>query len=158
MECRKMRQVLRQKRSCAADTITARDLGIAATTRGELLWALLHRGPGGSNERRRRITTAARRWHPLELGACRAKPEETKPVLYAKHKYTAMPADFYTPAYFDPSSTTGSKYSFCGRLRSARDVLPGGHLSWRNPASGDWTRLANDANGLHAIDLGPIAT
>jgi hypothetical protein len=66
-------------------------------------------------------------------------------------------SDFYTPAYFEPLYTSGSKYSFCGKLRSPRDVLPGGYLSWRSLTTGRWTKWVDDGQGPKAIDLGPLA-
>lgn len=42
-------------------------------------------------------------------------------------------ADFYTPRFFDPVSLDTVRYSFSGRIKRPRQVLPGGYLSWRNP-------------------------
>jgi hypothetical protein len=66
-------------------------------------------------------------------------------------------SDFYSPAYFEPLYTGGSKYSFCGTLRAPRDVLPGGYLSWRNLTTGKWTKWVDDGEGPKAFDLGLIA-
>lgn len=49
-------------------------------------------------------------------------------------------SDFYTPRYFDPSQQAGmpgARYDFMGHIRSPRQVLPGGYLSWREPG-GRW--------------------
>ncbi|MBV9703671.1 MAG: hypothetical protein JO163_13160 [Methylobacteriaceae bacterium] len=45
-------------------------------------------------------------------------------------------ADFYTPHYFDTTASVGVRYSFKGRIRRPREVLPNGYLSWFNPSSG----------------------
>lgn len=66
-------------------------------------------------------------------------------------------SDFYTPAYFEPLFTTGSKYSFCGTLHEPRDVLPGGYLTWRSLTTGDWSQLRNDAGVITVKNLGKIA-
>ena len=83
--------------------------------------------------------------------------EVCDPCQDAAHAYFVngvLVSDFYTPAYFEPSFTQGSKYSFCGALRRPRDVLAGGYLTWRDPASGDWWQL--DGAGA-TKNLGPIA-
>ena len=58
--------------------------------------------------------------------------EVCDPCHDAAHAYSVngvLVSDFYTPAYFEPLFTTGSKYSLCGSLREPRDVLPGGYLT-----------------------------
>jgi len=67
-------------------------------------------------------------------------------------------SDFYTPAYFEPLFTSGSKYSFCGTLREPRDVLSGGYLTWRSLTTGDWSQLRNDAGVITVKNLGRIAS
>ncbi len=42
--------------------------------------------------------------------------------------------DFYTPHYFDPVGSSGVQYSFTGAIRSPRDVLRGGYLTWIDPS------------------------
>ena len=66
-------------------------------------------------------------------------------------------SDFYTPAYFEPLFTTGSKYSFTGALREPRGVLPGGYLTWRSLTTGDWSQLHNDGRAITTKNLGRIA-
>lgn len=67
-------------------------------------------------------------------------------------------SDFYTPAYFEPLFTGGSKYSFTGALREPRDVLPGGYLTWRSLTTGDWSQLHNDGGAIAVKNLGRIAS
>ncbi|HMJ72954.1 MAG TPA: hypothetical protein VK471_06285 [Solirubrobacterales bacterium] len=47
-------------------------------------------------------------------------------------------SDFYTPRYFDPVASEGTRYSFTGALTGPRQVLPGGYLSWHDPVSDHW--------------------
>lgn len=50
-------------------------------------------------------------------------------------------SDFYTPRYYDPSTSSGARYSFSGKITAPRQVLPGGYLSWRNPVLGRMQQL-----------------
>ncbi|MGE0025478.1 MAG: hypothetical protein AB7U07_00025 [Thermoleophilia bacterium] len=47
-------------------------------------------------------------------------------------------SDFVTPAYYDPVGAPGVRYSFTGAVTSPREILDGGYMSWRDPASGEW--------------------
>ena len=47
-------------------------------------------------------------------------------------------SDFYTPRFFDPVATTGTRYSFTGAITKPRQVLRGGYLSWHHPATDHW--------------------
>lgn len=47
-------------------------------------------------------------------------------------------SDFCTPNYYDPVGAPGVRYSFTGALTEPRQILEGGYLSWRDPATGDW--------------------
>jgi len=42
-------------------------------------------------------------------------------------------SDFYTPHFYDPEVSPGTRYSFSGKIGRPREVLPGGYLSWWNP-------------------------
>ena len=46
-------------------------------------------------------------------------------------------SDFFTPHYHDPVVSPGTRYSFTGALTHPRHVLPGGYISWADPATGD---------------------
>jgi hypothetical protein len=50
-------------------------------------------------------------------------------------------SDFCTPQYFEPVSAAAVRYSFSGAVRAPREVLRGGCLSWRLPATRDWFQL-----------------
>ena len=47
-------------------------------------------------------------------------------------------SDFYLPAYFDPVVAPGARYSFMGAITAPRQVLPGGYLSFYDPAAKRW--------------------
>ena len=47
-------------------------------------------------------------------------------------------SDFYTPRYFDPAPRAGVRYCHTGAITRPRQVLRGGYLSWRVPATGEW--------------------
>ncbi len=50
-------------------------------------------------------------------------------------------SDFYTPHFFDPVASPGVRYSFTGRIKRPREILPGGYISWLNPALGIMQQL-----------------
>jgi len=56
-------------------------------------------------------------------------------------------SDFFTPRYFDPIVSAGTRYSFSGAICAPREVLDGGYLSWRDPASGDWWQRSGVDDG-----------
>lgn len=50
-------------------------------------------------------------------------------------------SDFYTPRFFDPLVSPGVQYSFTGRIKRPREILPGGYISWLNPKLGTMQQL-----------------
>src|SRR5262249_41130333 len=50
-------------------------------------------------------------------------------------------SDFYTPHFFDPVVSPGVRYSFTGRLKRPREILPKGYISWLNPVLGTMQQL-----------------
>jgi len=47
-------------------------------------------------------------------------------------------SDFYTPQYFDPVASAGTRYSFTGAIKAPRQILKGGYISWHDPISDHW--------------------
>jgi hypothetical protein len=47
-------------------------------------------------------------------------------------------SDFVTPNYYDPVGAAGVRYSFTGAMTGPREILEGGYLSWRDPATREW--------------------
>ncbi len=81
------------------------------------------------------------------------------PCQDAQHAYTCnevLVSDFCTPHYFDPVTVTGVRYSFSGAIPAPRQVLPGGCLSWRLPATGDWFQLNHFHDQPEIKNLGPL--
>ncbi len=65
-------------------------------------------------------------------------------------------SDFYTPSYFDPTTSQGVRYSFTGAISKPREVLKGGYLSWHEPVSGDWWQATYFGAKLNYRNIGPI--
>lgn len=66
-------------------------------------------------------------------------------------------SDFLTPHFYDANPTPGTRYSFTGALTKPREILPGGYISWINPAAQEVQQLQYiDPNQPPKIvDLGP---
>jgi len=47
-------------------------------------------------------------------------------------------SDFYTPDFFEPELTSGTRYSFTRAITAPRQVLKGGYISWHDPVSDHW--------------------
>ncbi|HEX5243719.1 MAG TPA: hypothetical protein VFW23_10700 [Tepidisphaeraceae bacterium] len=52
-------------------------------------------------------------------------------------------SDFYTPNYFDTSDREGVRYDLLGHIQKPRQVLPGGYISYHDPATGRWLQQKN---------------
>jgi hypothetical protein len=63
-------------------------------------------------------------------------PSEDEAFAYTIND--VLVSDFYTPSYFDPLVSGGTRYSFTGAITRPREVLRGGYLSWRVPATKHW--------------------
>lgn len=59
-------------------------------------------------------------------------------TTYAYHVNGILVSDFFTPQYFDPAVTVGTRYSFSGSITEPRQVLKGGYLSWFDPVTKHW--------------------
>jgi len=62
-------------------------------------------------------------------------------------------SDFYTPSYFDPAGTVGSRYSYSGRITRPRQVLPNGYLTWYNPQTNKLQQVRH-FGAPEIVDLG----
>lgn len=65
-----------------------------------------------------------------------ADPSEAPEFGY--HVNGILVSDFYTPQFFDPVTTPGTRYSFTGAIKKPRQVLRGGYLSWHHPPTDHW--------------------
>jgi hypothetical protein len=84
--------------------------------------------------------------------------EVCDPCQSARESYTVngiMVSDFCTPDYFDPIGVTGARYSYSGKVTAPHQVLDGGYLSWRDPATGEWFQH-NKMKAEVIRNLGPI--
>ncbi len=50
-------------------------------------------------------------------------------------------SDFLTPHFYDPVQTPGTRYSFTGAIKSPRQILPGGYISWVNQQTDEMQQL-----------------
>ena len=53
---------------------------------------------------------------------------------YAYNIQGVAVSDFITPHYYDPVATAGTRYSFAGHVQRPRQLLPGGYISFIDPA------------------------
>jgi hypothetical protein len=66
-------------------------------------------------------------------------------------------SDFITPQYYDPVATSGTRYSFGGHIKAPRALLPGGYISYVNPATDNMEQiLFLDSKPIHR-SLGPAS-
>jgi hypothetical protein len=77
-------------------------------------------------------------------------------TAYAYHVNGILVSDFYTPHYFDPGVTVGTRYSFTGALKQPRQVLKGGYLSWFNPVTKHWLQEDYLGSKIRIRDLGRL--
>jgi hypothetical protein len=85
--------------------------------------------------------------------------EVCDPCERAKFGYQVngvLVSDFYTPRYFDPVTTPGTRYGFTDNIKKAREVLDGGYLSFHDLTTDHWMRLENHDSQLNVVDLGII--
>ncbi|MGA2021275.1 MAG: hypothetical protein ABSH02_11850 [Candidatus Sulfotelmatobacter sp.] len=50
-------------------------------------------------------------------------------------------SDFLTPHFYDPVQTPGTRCSFTGAIKSPRQILPGGYISWVNQQADEVQQL-----------------
>lgn len=67
-------------------------------------------------------------------------------------------SDFLTPHFYDPVTTSGTRYSFTGAITAPRQILPGGYISWIDQATGEWQQLQfiNANQAPKVVNLGPV--
>jgi hypothetical protein len=56
-------------------------------------------------------------------------------------------SDFCTPNYFDPLASPGMAYSYSGKIRGPRELLPDGYLAFIEPVSGHIFQLQRSGAG-----------
>ncbi len=83
-----------------------------------------------------------------------ADPSEAAEFAYRTNG--VLVSDFYTPHFFDPETTEGTRYSFGGHISEPRQVLRGGYLSWHDPPSDHWWQQLWFGEEPEFSDLGVI--
>lgn len=81
-------------------------------------------------------------------------PSEAEKFAYSVNGLIV--SDFYTPAYFNPLHQPGVLYSFSGAIKSPKQILPGGYLSWMIPGSGEWWQAIFFGTKLSFKSLGKL--
>jgi hypothetical protein len=50
-------------------------------------------------------------------------------------------SDFITPHFYDPVVASGTRYSFGGNIQKPRQILPGGYISFADPAKDEFEQI-----------------
>jgi hypothetical protein len=89
--------------------------------------------------------------NPVEYLIEVCDPSEAKEFAYSIDGI--LVSDFYLPSFFDAEPMPGTRYSFSGSITQPRDVLSGGYISWRDPATDAWYqwRRFGDDQGIHPL-------
>jgi hypothetical protein len=64
--------------------------------------------------------------------------EACDPCEGSQYAYTIQGvavSDFITPRFYDPVATGSARYSYAGHIQRPRQILPGGYISFTDPAS-----------------------
>jgi hypothetical protein len=83
-----------------------------------------------------------------------ADPSEAPEFAY--HVNGVLVSDFYTPHFFDPVTSTGTRYSFTGAITKPRQVLRGGYVSWHHPPTDHWWQQTWFGSRKEFRDLGVL--
>jgi hypothetical protein len=84
--------------------------------------------------------------------------EVCDPCLSTWYPVNGVPvADFYTPRYFDPVRTDGTRYSFTGEIWHPLQILDGGYLTYVDPLdSGLYQLQAGAAEPVLLADIAEL--
>jgi hypothetical protein len=66
-------------------------------------------------------------------------------------------SDFITPHFYDPVTTSGTRYSFGGNITRPRQILPGGYISFTDPQSDHIEQILYLGPKPVLRDLGPAS-
>jgi hypothetical protein len=64
-------------------------------------------------------------------------------------------SDFITPHFYDPVTTSGTRYSFTGAVTKPRAILPGGYISFVNQGNDEWQQILYLGSTPQLQTLGP---
>jgi hypothetical protein len=78
---------------------------------------------------------------------------------YAYSIQGVVVSDFITPHFYDPVVVAGTRYSFTGAIKQPRQILPGGYISWIDPAQEEWQQLqwVDPSKPPKIVNLGPAS-
>jgi len=82
--------------------------------------------------------------------------DPSEDAAFGYHVNGILVSDFYTPHFFDPAVTAGTRYSFTGAITQPRQVLKGGYLSWFDPVTKHWLQEDYLGPKLRIRDLGRL--
>jgi hypothetical protein len=71
---------------------------------------------------------------------------------YAYQIDGTMVSDFITPSFYDPEATSSARYSFTGAVKSPREILPGGYISWVDPKT-SCSRFSCSTRRSHRLEI-----
>jgi len=77
-------------------------------------------------------------------------------TAFGYHVNGILLSDFYTPHYFDPAVSVGTRYSFTGAITQPRQVLKEGYLSWFDPLTKHWLQEQYFGSKPTITDLGTL--
>ncbi|HYK35693.1 hypothetical protein [Alloacidobacterium sp.] len=83
--------------------------------------------------------------------------EACDPCEDDKYAYTingVVVSDFITPHYYDLLDTPATRYSFTGSIKSPRQLLPGGYISFVNHDLDEWQQIQYLDSTPKLINLG----
>lgn len=83
--------------------------------------------------------------------------EACDPCEDDKYGYTIngiVVSDFITPHYYDLLDTPGTRYSFTGAIKSPRQILPGGYISFVNHDLDEWQQIQYLSATPKLVNLG----
>ncbi len=84
-------------------------------------------------------------------------PCEADPYTYTINGVSV--SDFITPHFYDLQATPASRYSFTGAITKPRQILPGGYISWVDPATDQMNQIlwVDPSEPPQLRNLGPAA-
>jgi hypothetical protein len=81
------------------------------------------------------------------------------PCEDARYGYTVndvLVSDFCTPEFLAQGPSGKERYSFTGAVEAPYQVLPGGRLTWYDPATNRWWQRNHFGGAARDTDLGPL--
>ena len=96
---------------------------------------------------------------PIDQGRVQFLVEACDPCQSPELAYTVddiLVSDFCTPDFFYTDASSGAVFNYSGAIKKARDVAPGGCLSWLEPSTRHWWQRQMEGTVTKDVDLGLI--